>query len=275
MHAWTEYKLSWELFQMSPAQLSGEQKHRLDQVVQKQSHIEQAILSSSEALGVIVPFVTLDARVAELRARYATAEAFQAELTALGLTENQLSDAVGRDLRVEAVLDRVVSAVPDATDVDVELYYRLNPSAFTRPETRRLRHILITFNDEAEKASALSTLNDLRQQVSDEEAFAQAALRHSQCPTAMDGGVLGTVQVGQLYPELDAYAFTMSVGQISTILESPMGLHLMRCDLINPEVHTPLDEVSERLKTALTEKRREKARRQWVKSLFNAANPVG
>ena len=56
--------------------------------------------------------------------------------------------------------------------------------------------------------------------------FAELALKHSECPTALQGGVLGIVPRGKLYPELDAVLFSIKAGEVSEIVESEIGFHL-------------------------------------------------
>lgn len=269
-----ELKLSWELFQKGPETLTEPERHRLGDVARKQEDIEQRILGSAASANVIVPAATLASRIAEIRQRYPSADDFTSDLERSQLTMADLEKAVERDLRVEAVLDKVASAVPAINLVEAEIYYRLHPEAFDRPEARRLRHILITFNNSREKEKALLALEDLRALVKSQEKFAEAALRHSQCPTAMDGGTLGVVKRDQLYAALEPAAFALEVGEISAVLESPIGLHIIRCDEILPSGMLPFDEVFANITERLTDKRRREAQRDWIKGLF-AKHPSG
>ena len=91
------------------------------------------------------------------------------------------------------------------------------------------------------------------------------ALRHSHCPTATDGGKLGVVKRGQLYPELEPAAFSLAEGEISRVLESPIGLHILHCDEILPGGIMPFVEVRQRIIDHLFEKRRHKKQRDWIK----------
>lgn len=258
-------KLSWELFQKGPETLTEPERHRLDDVARKQDGIEQRILASPAAANVIVPAATLASRIAEIRQRYPSADEFAHDLERSRLKMADLEQAVERDLRVESVLEKVASAVPAVSLVDAEIYYRLHPEAFDRPEARRLRHILITFNNDREKEKALHTLEGLRGTVKSPEAFAAAALRHSQCPTAMEGGMLGVVKREQLYAALEPAAFALNVNDISAVLESPIGLHIIRCDEILPSGMLPFAEVGARIVERLTDKRRREAQRDWIK----------
>lgn len=264
-HGYLELKLAHELFKKAPDTLSEAEQARLGEVAGKQARLEQRILASTTAAQVVVPAPTIATRLDEIRQRYASPDDMAADLERNGLNADKLAEAVERDLRIEAVLDKVASAVPAVTEVDAEIYYRLHPEAFDRPEARRLRHILITFSNPIEKAIAAKTLEDLRSTGKNVESFSQAALRHSQCPTAMDGGKLGTVKRQQLFPELEPAAFELAVDEVSEVLESPMGLHILRCDEILPFGMMAFTEASPRIIEKLTEKRRREAQRDWIK----------
>ncbi len=273
VQGYLELKLSWQLFQKAPETLSDPERNRLLEVAARQNTLEQRILASAEAATVVVPATTLAQRVAEVRQRYPSDDDFVHDLERSGLNEATLGEAVERDLRVESVLEKVASASEPVSAVDAEIYYRLHPDAFDRPEARQLRHILITYNNDKEKAKALAQLDQLRSTVKNAQKFGEAALRHSQCPTALEGGKLGIVKRQQLYTELEPAAFALAEGEISAVLESPIGLHIVRCDEILPNGMLPFAEVRQRIIERLTDKRRSEAQKAWIKAL-PSGNPV-
>lgn len=266
-NAYLEMKLAWELHQRSPKALTPEQREQVGQVAARQAKIETLILESSEAAQVVVLQETVARQLGEIRKRYPNDQEFQGDLTQQGLTAGDLSEEIRRDLHIEAVLDRVAASVPPATEVDAEIYYRLHPAAFHRPEHRRLRHILITFEGAEQRRKAQGKLSALARDIHDEAGFSAAALRHSECPTALEGGKLGLVPPGQLYPELDAVAFAMQAGEVSAITESPMGLHLLRCDEIVAAQEVSFQSALPRIVEKLTDARRQAAQQNWIKQL--------
>lgn len=137
------------------------------------------------------------------------------------------------------------------SDTDAELFYRLNPERFARPERRTVRHILITYTTPPERAAAVALLDDLAAQLRAGADFADLALRHSQCPTALQDGLVGSVPRGQLFPPLDAALFSMAAGEISAVVETEVGLHLLRCDAILPADTIPFEQVRARIVAAL------------------------
>jgi peptidyl-prolyl cis-trans isomerase C len=266
-YGYAELKLSWALFQKAPEMLADAEFAKLARIATRQSAIEQTILASPEAANVIVPGTTLATRIAEIRARYQDEDEFRQDMQRIGLTEDGLKQIVELELRVEALLDKVASKVPALSSVDAEIYYRLHPEAFTPPESRRLRHILLTYNDPKQKLKVLGQLQVLRSTLENAEKFGEAAQRLSQCPTALSGGELGVVKRQQLYAELEDAAFALQEGQISEVLESPIGLHILRCDEIFPGGTLPFVEVREKIIERLTENRRSAAQKEWIKAL--------
>lgn len=265
LHGYLALKLSWEFFHKAPDTLSEVERGQLTGLAQRQDKIEQRILVSPEAASVVIPAQTLATRLGEIRQRYAGDDEFVRDLARIGLTQAELAQSVERDLRVEAVLERVASAAPRVTEVDAEIYYRLHPEAFERPEMRMLRHILVTFDNPQQRANATTLLEGLHHSVQDIAAFAKAALRHSQCPTAVDGGKLGSIKRGQLFPELEPAAFALAEGEISSVLASPIGLHIIMCEAINPGETLSFAAARERIIERLGDQRRQKLQREWIR----------
>ncbi|MBK7423757.1 MAG: nitrogen fixation protein NifM [Propionivibrio sp.] len=263
-YGYLELKLAWELFAKAPETLSEAERSRLFKVASRQNNIEQHILASGEAANVVVPAATLANRLEEIRKRYPSADEFIQDLERIGLGETELEEAVERDLRVEAVLEKVAAEASPVSVVDAEIYYRLHPESFERPQSRRLRHILITYDNGQQKDKARTQLEVLRMTLKNADQFGAAAQRLSQCPTALEGGQLGVVQRKQLYPQLEAAAFALGAGQTSKVLESPIGLHILRCDEIFPSGMLPFAEVQEKIIDHLYDKRRRKAQRDWI-----------
>lgn len=271
-------KLSQALFQKAPGLLAPKERQRVEQVASRQLEIEQRILATPEAAQIHVPETSLNAAVAEIRGRYATRAEYLADLDNAGLDESTLRVAIARDLRFEAVLERVASREAKVSDLDAEIFYFIHREKFRRLENRTLRHILVTINDDlpgSDHVSAWRHIEALRAQLeSAPDRFADLALKHSECPTAMQGGLLGTLRRGQLYPELEPVAFALRLGELSEIVESPMGFHLLYCVAIEDESFVPFSVVREKIRAHLSARRQKAAQRQWIASLFGQAEMV-
>ncbi|MBK5939868.1 peptidylprolyl isomerase [Halochromatium roseum] len=98
-------------------------------------------------------------------------------------------------------------------------------------------------------------------------AFIDEARKGSECPTAMEGGQLGRLNRGQLYPALDSALFALAAGQLSGVLESELGFHIVLCEAIHPAKTLPFAAVRQRIHTALEQRRRKEQQRQWLANL--------
>lgn len=268
--AYLELKLCWQLHSRAPEALPLKEREHLRRAARRQEALESRILQSAEAMCTMVSPAELRQRLETLHGRYQDTREMQADLARLGMDAAAFEEAVRRDLIIENVLERISSTVPPVSETEAEIFYHLHPERFTRPETRELRHILITFKDDAERRAAEKTLSRLRATLHGTQAFAAAALRYSQCPTALDGGRLGRIRRGQLYPQVEEAAFSIAAGSLSSIVLSEMGLHLVRCESIEPECRLGFAEVKEKVVERLTAVRQEQAQRAWVAGLPGA-----
>lgn len=265
-------RIANDQFGMMPLQLSEEQRHRAESIATRELLMEQAVLTSPEARGVAVPPSQVKRALADIRSRYEDEGAFREALADNGLNELELETALTRDLLVEAVLAVVSSAVPEVEDTEVRLYYYMHTEKFQQPEIRTARHILITVNPdfpENTRQAARERLSAIAKRLHKQpRRFEEQALKHSECPSSLQGGLLGQLKQGTLYPELDQVLFDMREGQVSDIVESPLGLHLLWCEHIQPARALPLTEVSNLLRDKLTEQQRHRHQRQWLRTLM-------
>lgn len=267
--AYLVLKTAHSLYGKNPAALETEELRKVERMAARQFDLEARILASREARDVVVPQATLEAALEEVRGRYPDPDAFREDLAGNGLSIEAYEQSLVRELRVEAVLDKVGSRAARVSDIEVELYYRYHPELFQRPELRRASHILVTINEDLPdnaEAVARGRIEDIaRRLAKDPRRFEEQALKHSECPTAMNGGLLGDARRGQLFPALDKALFEMQPMEISPVLESPLGLHLLRCDAVIPEGLLALADVKDRIREKLFDSRKRICQNAWLK----------
>ena len=268
-------KLSQELYRKPPSMLEPVERRRVDSVAARQRSIEQRILSSAEAAQVVLPASSLSQALAEVRGRYGSDEEFLADIESSGLDHEGLMSAIERDLKFDAILDGVASRIADVSETDIEIFYLMHRDKFCRPETRTLRHVLVTINESLkgnDRASARRKIDNVRARLlKSPERFAELAMRYSECTTAMNGGLLGVVEKGQLFPELEKAAFALNVDELSRVVESPVGFHVIHCVAVESASEQPLAVVREKIRTHLIESRRRAAQKEWIATLFKQA----
>lgn len=261
-------KLALQNYQRPPWELTEEESEVLAQQLPRQLTLEARILSYAKQAEIQVTDEALSARLAQVRAGYEDEESWLASLRQVELSLAEFTQALQCELLMEAVLERVVSAVPTISDEAARAWYLDHPRQFLRPERRRVRHILITINEDLidnQLLVARRRMESLRNQLLMAPLrFAELAERHSECPSALHGGEIGWVEAGQLYPELDAALFRLPEGQLSTLLSSPMGFHLLICCGIQEAAPIPLEQALPRIIAAHHERAKSQLQKQWL-----------
>jgi peptidyl-prolyl cis-trans isomerase C len=257
-----------ERFGVCPQDLDPARYAQVLQQAQRHYYIESLTLNADEVVHISVAQV--DEAVANIRTRYADEDSFSADLHNNGISIENFRAALERELRVDAILSKVAAQAATVSPLDAKIYYHMHPQRFAKPETRTARHILVTINPnypENSRTAAWQRITALAKRVQHKpQRFAEQALKHSECPTAMNGGQLGQVPQGKLYPQLDTVLFTLKAGQISNIIESELGFHLLYCEEIHPAGLLPYHEVAPLIMTQLQQRRQRLCQKYWLKA---------
>jgi peptidyl-prolyl cis-trans isomerase C len=270
--AYLALKAAQKLYGKVPDALSPADFERVQNMAQQQHKLEARVLTTPEARDVMVPDSTREAAMQEIRGRYAAEEEFVSDLARNGLDERSFAAALEREMKVEAVLEKVATQAAKVSDMDVELYYQYHPEQFRRPETRLVRHILITVNEtiaENTRAEAGKRIAIIQARLTREpQRFEEQALKHSECPTALDGGKLGDLPRGKLFPELDKALFELKAGEVSGVLESELGFHVLCCDAITEAGVLGYDQAKPHIRKLMEQKRKRVCQQAWMKQLL-------
>lgn len=259
-----------EVFGKQPSDLAPEQLRVAQTQAGKTCALEDKVLATPEAARVSVPDTALDAAVAQIKARYEDEAAFEAAMRESAMTERDLRRALWRELAFDTVMTLVGDEIDPVTDAEVETFYAENPDRFVKPELRTARHILVTINpdfpDNTPEA-AHKRIRDLYDQGCRAPAnFAELAEKNSECPSALDGGMLGQVPPGKLYDSLDAMLFQLKEGEIGGPVETEAGLHVILCESIEPGADISLADAREKIRAHLTAQRRKARQKAWIAS---------
>ena len=269
-------RASLALFQSPPGTLSSDQLSKASAQVRKEYELEDRVLQSPEAAGVIVTEQQINDAVHQIRQRFNDEESFIAELEQNGLDLESLRSALLRQCKVENVLESVAAKAATVSDVEVDIFYHMHPEKFRSPEQRGARHILITINNdypENSRENAFQRIREIADKLKNKpHKFAELAMKHSECPTALQGGELGIFPRGQLFPEIDEVLFALKEGQTSDIVETEVGFHIVRCDKIHNSKTISLKQARPKIRQLMQERSRRNCQKSWLASL--SAKPV-
>ena len=268
---YTLLRASLSLFKKPPTELEGQQLTQAQRQAKNEYEIETRVLNSSEAASVIISEQELDRAFAEVLSRFEDEEAFSNALAANRLSEGSLKAALFRQCKVNTVLERVAARAPKVSEVEIGIFYHSHPEKFRVPEQRSARHILISINPdypENTREMALQRIEEIAETLKRKpHKFANLAMKNSECPTALNGGELGTLVTGKLYPELDKALFALKENEISAVVESEIGFHLIQCTNIIQGETLSLKKATPKIKQIMQERYRRTCQRTWLASL--------
>ena len=240
--------------------------------------IEQELTrQAAEREGIEPPSEEVDAGVAKLRSVYDGPGAFARRLEAEGFTEESYRKHVAGMLAAGKYLDRIRAAVPAVGDQELAAYYRDNEHRLTFPEEVRVRHILLTWKPlgtRDDRAAIRERMAPILEQARGGGDFAELARRHSEDATAPNGGDTGFFHRGEMTPAFEKAAFALAPGEVSGMVETPFGVHVLRLEERRPARLLPLDEVRGQLRDHVRRERMDAAVKKEIDRLRAAAEIV-
>ena len=139
--------------------------------------------------------------------------------------------------------DKLAPGEAPAQEVLKAVYEAERDTRFTIPEERRASHILIKFG--SDKEAARKRLQAIRDAIAGGADFAEQARQHSEDPGSREqGGSLGWIRRGQMVESFEQVLFSLGPGELSPIVETEYGWHLIRVDEIRPATVKPFDDPS-------------------------------
>ena len=207
-----------------------------------------------------------------IRERFPSEEEFKKALAAQDTTAEKLKAEMLTQTGINKMMEAESAAVVPVNDADVKDFYDKNPDKFKKPEQVRASHILFkTDADEAAKKKARATAESVLKQAKSGKDFAALAKQHSSDGSASQGGDLGFFAKEQMVPEFSNAAFALQPGQISDLVESQFGYHIIKVTERKAPETVPLDEVAPQVKQYLTQQRQKDRVDAFVKQLRTKA----
>jgi peptidyl-prolyl cis-trans isomerase D len=140
-------------------------------------------------------------------------------------------------------------------DREIQEYYEDNPALFKEEKEVKLRQILFNLPEgasEAEDKAVQEKAQSVLQKAKDGEDFAALAGKHSDDPsTKKNGGDLGYMKSGDMVKPVEEAAFKLKKGEVSDLVKSPFGYHILKADEVKEARTKTLDEAREKIKTTL------------------------
>jgi peptidyl-prolyl cis-trans isomerase SurA len=167
---------------------------------------------------------------------------------------------VSREIKSKIVID----------EDEMRKYYRDNQEKFTDPLEVKIQQIFFPLPPDAPKDEAAAVQAEARailEKAREGEDFTELAKKYSKGPEASEGGLLGWFKHKELLPELEEAGFKLKTGEISELIRSPAGFHIIRVLEKKGGEPRPFAEVQFKIREEMSQDEADKKFQEWLKDL--------
>jgi peptidyl-prolyl cis-trans isomerase SurA len=267
------------LFERLRANYTGEelesQVQRAEREFLEQLILRRLQLQYASQIGISASDNDLNAALKDVLTRNnLTQEQLTALLSREGLTLQDYKDRLREQIILARLMNQAVRSRVSVDASEVEAYYKAHQDEFNQPAHARVRHIF--FRVEPGTASpqleaAHERASRVLQEARNGGQFADLARRYSEDATAANGGDLGVIRRGQALPEFEEVIFTMREGDISEVIRTPNGLHIVKIEAFSKGSEQPFREIKAEIERRLLQEKMEQRFQDWTNELKDKA----
>jgi parvulin-like peptidyl-prolyl isomerase len=212
-----------------PTQMKLIEGQMLDRLIQVQLLLQKAT-DADRAAGKKMA----ETQMKTLLERAGSQEALNRQFTALGMSVGQLNARLVQESTAQTALERELKIT--VTDAEARKFYDDHPAEFEQPEMVRIAQIFLSTHDpltgaelsDTDKAAKKKEIEDILKRARAGENFSNLVEQFTEDPGSKDAGGVYTIARGQTLPEFEAAAFSLNTNQISDVVTTTSGYHLIK-----------------------------------------------
>ncbi|MDF1593161.1 MAG: peptidylprolyl isomerase [Desulfobacterales bacterium] len=210
-----------------------------------------------------------------LKKRFPGETEFNQALQQMNISETEIKKQIRQELELKAFIDQNYSRKISIPEPEVRAYYDSHPDFFKQPEKVRASHILIKVDpqaDNSQKGEARQQLEQIQQKLDAGEDFGALAKAFSQGPSSSRNGDLGYFGHGQMVKPFEDAAFALKPGEVSGIVETNFGYHLIKIFDKKPEAMAAFDQAKGKIEQHLKQDKIRKEIGELIEKLKQKAD---
>ena len=209
----------------------------------------------------------VDFRIAQGKGKFTSMTEYEAALKASGMTEADLIKLVRKDVVINNFVEKEVVSKVSVSDADAKKFYDENSAQFKKDAQVKASHILIGVEPSAsadEKKKAKEKAESVLKDIKAGKDFAELAKASSTCPSKEQGGDLGFFGKGQMVKPFEDAAFGLKKDEVSGVVETQFGYHVIKLTDKKEAETVPFDEVKEKIVNFLKNQKIQKGVQELV-----------
>lgn len=213
-------------------------------------------------------------KVAQGKAKFKSDAEYENALKSAGLTPKGLEELLRKDVVINNLVVKEIVPKVTVSDADARKFYDENIDKFKRPEQIKASHILCKVDPKAsaeEKKKAKEKAASLLKEIKAGKDFAELAKTNSDCPSSKQGGDLGLFGKGQMVPSFESAAFALKQGEVSDVVETQFGYHIIKVTEKKDAGAAKFEEVKDRIQDYLKNQKTQKGVLDYIAQLKEKA----
>jgi peptidyl-prolyl cis-trans isomerase SurA len=225
----------------------------------------------SRKAGIVVRDEDVNAAIDDmLKRRNATRDELWKALEREGVTVEAYRKGMRDQLMRIRIVQREIKSKVAVSDEEIGAYYRKHRADYEGKEAVRIKQILLILPKDAAPAVREKLRADaetIQKRLLAGEPFDQISANYSQGPAANAGGDIGYIEKGMILPEVESVAFSLPLEQISAVIESPVGFHIIQVIDRRGAGGKSIESVREEIREKLDMEKVEKKFQEWLLDL--------
>jgi parvulin-like peptidyl-prolyl isomerase len=220
---------------------------------------DKLILAAAKDKEVEVKQQAIDKRIQEIKDSYPSEDVFQIMLESGGMTITDIRNKIGDQMKAKFMVDREVRSKIFVNPQEVTDYYNKHKNDFVKKAYVNLDSIFVSFDKGRDQAKARA--QEARKLLTEGKSFAEVFKDYSDLPS------VGTIEEGQLKPEIEDKVFAMKEGEISEPFEVENGLYVFRFNRKSDREIEPLKNAKEAIYNKIFDEKFRKKFEDWIAKL--------
>lgn len=243
----------------------------------KQLIAQELFLQEAKKRGISCEGERCDSLIDRFKRQFGSDSVFQMLLLESGQTEEKFSQQIREGYMVDSIVKIFVKDIKDATTDECRKYYDENTKKFEENGKIKASQIFLGFGSDTSeqiKKTLTAKMEPIYREAKSGKDFAALARKYSKGPNAKNGGDIGWFKRGDLMPELEDPLFTLKKGEISPIIESKIGMHILKkTDEMSGGIR-PFDKAEWLIRDMLTDKKKKREVERVVDSIMATSEIV-
>jgi peptidyl-prolyl cis-trans isomerase SurA len=245
-------------------------KDALNMIIEERLQIQEG-----KKFGFIVDEYAIDAAVEDIKKKNNLADGqLQEMLKREGRTLESYKNHIRDQILVSKITQFEIGNRVKVSEKNIIKYYKKNQKEFWEEGKVRARHILFISergSSENQRRAKLRQAKKVLSEIRKGSDFSKLAIKYSEDVSASSGGDVGFVKRGKMVREFEEAVFSLKPGQISDIVETEYGYHIIKVDEVLPGKTLTLKDVKNRIHKILSMQKQKQVYDDWINELKKSA----